>query len=276
MVREQMHMSAVDDAQLSSWFASCDINGNGYLDGSETARTENSAGVSIVDLLDDGLNNGIITQAQFLDGPGGAVIPEASIYLGGALPVTVGEPEPITIDGATWGMTLAGTSQIPVRVHPGILYGTSITMESSATVLGIPIPISDVETGISVLRVRESGGEPVTGYIVAEDGVEQPQFIAQLDLYMDAPDMQIQVNIPLLGGLIAVNHNIHSLPLTAIVKGPITFLEDGRILIEQTNLADIELVINVTSIAGNGAIKMLIPSGAMNLRLIGNPLKGRK
>ena len=253
-----------------------DINGNGYLDGSETARTENSAGVSIVDLLDDGLNNGIITQAQFLDGPGGAVIPEASIYLGGALPVTVGEPEPITIDGATWGMTLAGTSQIPVQVHPGILYGTSITMESSATVLGIPIPISDVETGISVLRVRESGGEPVTGYIVAEDGVEQPQFIAQLDLYMDAPDMQIQVNIPLLGGLIAVNHNIHSLPLTAIVKGPITFLEDGRILIEQTNLADIELVINVTSIAGNGAIKMLIPSGAMNLRLIGNPLKGRK
>lgn len=253
-----------------------DMNGNGYLDGSETERPENSAGVTIVDLVDDALNNGIITLAQFLDGPGGAVIPEARIYINGSLPVTVGEPEPITVDGTPWGMTIAGSSQIPVQVNPGILYGTSITMESAASVLGIPIPISDVQTGISILRVRESGGEPVTGYIVEEDGEDQPQFIAQLDLYMDAPDMEIQVNIPLLGGLIAVNHNIHSLPLTAIVKGPITFLGDGRILIEQVNLSEIELVINVTSIAGNGAIKMLIAPNAMNLRLIGNPLKGRK
>ena len=149
-------------------------------------------------------------------------------------------------------------------------------MDSSARVLGITIPIADVETGLSILRLRESGGEPVIGYIVEEEGVDQPQFIAQLDLYMDAPDMQIEVDIPLLGGLIAVNHNLHSLPLTAIVKGPVTFLDDGRILIEQLNLEDIELVINVSSIAGNGAIKMAIGANAMQLRLIGNPLKGRK
>ncbi|RLU01321.1 Ig-like domain-containing protein [Ketobacter sp.] len=253
-----------------------DLNGNGFVDGSETGHSENSAGVVIVPLDLDGITNGIITRAEFLDQPGGSVIPQANIYLSGALPVTVGEPEPLAIDGALWGMTLTGDSQIPVQVHPGILYGTSITMDSSARVLGITIPIADVETGLSILRLRQSGGEPVTGYIVQEAGEDQPQFIAQLDLYMDAPDMEIEVDIPLLGGLIAVNHNLHSLPLTAIVKGPITFLEDGRILIEQINVGAIELVINVSSIAGNGAIKMAIEANAMQLRLIGNPLKGRK
>ena len=256
-----------------------DQNGNGFVDGSETGRSENSAGVVIVPLDLDGLDNGIITRAEFLDAPGGSTIAQANIYISGALPVTVGEPEPISIDPSPWGMTLAGTSQIPVQVHPGILYGTSITMDSTAQVcIGfcITIPIADVETGVSILRLRESGGVPVTGYIVEEEGQAQPQFIAQLDLYMDAPDMEIEVDIPLLGGLIAVNHNLHSLPLTAIVKGPITFLDDGWILIEQLNLGDIELVINVSSIAGSGAIKMAIEANAMQLRLIGNPLKGRK
>lgn len=251
-----------------------DQNGNGFVDAGETGRVENSAGVGIVDLDLDGLNNGIITSAAFLDAVGGNPVTETNIYLSGSLPVTVGQPEPITIDGSLWGMTLAGTTQIPVRVHPGILYGTSIVMESSAEVLGIGIPISDVETGMSILRVRE-GGAPVYGYIVEEEGVAEPQFIAQLDLYMDAPDMEIEVNIPLLGGLIAVNHNLHSMPLTALVKGPITTLDDGRIQIEQSNITEIELVVNVTSIAGNGAIKMLIGAGGMQLKLIGNPLKGR-
>ena len=257
-----------------------DLNGNSAVDFSETERTQNSAGVEIVPFDLDGLDNGIITLARFLDQPGGVEISLASIYLNGALPVTVEQPEPLTIDGALWGMTIDGESQIPVRVHPGILYGTSITMESAAEVTIPPfppigIPISDVETGTSILRIREDGAA-VYGYIVEEVGVDAPQFIAQLDLYMDAPDMEIEVNIPLLGGLISVNHNIHSLPLTALVKGPITFLEDGRIQIEQVNVADIELEINVSSIAGSGALKMLIGASAMQLNVIGNPLKGRQ
>ena len=245
-----------------------DINGNGFVDSGETARAENSAAVSIVGI------GGIVSAASFLDAPGGSVIPEASIYLSGGLPVTIGQPEPLTIDGSVWGMTLAGASQIPVEVHPGVLYGTSITMDSTATVLFLDIPIADVATGMSVMRLRQSDG-PIRGYIVQEEGVEQPQFIARLDLYMDAPDMEIEVDIPLLGGLIAVNHSLHSLPLTAVVKGPVTFLDDGRVRIEQSNVDAINLDIDLTSIAGNGSVSLQIGAGGMRLNVIGNPLKGR-
>ncbi|MCG8312074.1 MAG: Ig-like domain-containing protein [Pseudomonadales bacterium] len=245
-----------------------DMNGNGFVDAGETARTENSAEVSIIGI------GGIVSAANFLDEPGGLVIPQASIYLSGGLPVTIGQPEPLTVDGSLWDMNLVGASQIPVEVHPGVLYGTSITMDSTATVLFIDIPIADVSTGMSVMRLRQSDG-PISGYIVQEEGVDQPQFIAQLDLYMDAPDMAIEVDIPLLGGLIAVNHSLHSLPLTAVVKGPVTFLNDGRVRIEQSNVDAINLDIDLTSIAGNGSVSLQIGAGGMQLNVIGNPLKGR-
>ena len=248
-----------------------DLNGNGYVDATETPRPENRAGVEISGF------SGIVTRAEFLDEPGGDVIEQASIYLSGGLPVTISPPEDITIDGATWDMTLTGDSQIPVQVHPGALYGTSITMDSEARVLNLfTIPIEDVSTGLSVMRLRETNGEPITGYIVEAEGEEQPQFIAQLDLYMDAADMEIQVDIPIFDELVAINHNIHSLPLTATVKGPITFLDDGRIKIEQANVDPINLTIEITSVAGNGSITLSIPAGAMQLQVIGNPLKGRR
>lgn len=239
-----------------------DINGNGFVNAGEVAQAANSAGVELTGIL-----GGIVTSATLLGDP--------TIYLNGTLPVTVGLPESLSVDGSPWGMAIAGDSQIPVRVNPGVLYGTSITMDSTATVLGLPIPIADVSTGVSILRLRESDG-PIMGYIVQEEGVDEPQFIAQLNLYMDAPDMRIQVDIPLLGGLITVNHNLHSLPLTALVKGPITFMPDGRLVIEQSNVAAMNLTINITSIAGNGSIGLRIPADTMRLRLIGAPLKGRR
>ena len=248
-----------------------DMNGNGFVDGSETARTENSAGVNVTSF------GGIVTAAS--------MVGDNNIYFNGALPVTVGEPEPLTIDGTPWGMTIAGSSQIPVRVHPGVLYGTSITMASTArvTALIIPInvPIEDTNTGINILRLRETGGNPITGYIVEEEGQDQPQFIAQLDLYMDAPDMTIRPDSAFLDSLSSVDHDLVSKPLTAIVKGPITFMDDGRIVIEQANVDNINLTINVEATVPLsplqfGTINLQIPANAMQLRLIGNPLKGRK
>jgi len=242
-----------------------DSNGSGFVDGGESAQAANSTQVTVLsDLL-----GGIVTAASIKG--------DSHIYLSGALPVTVGQPEPLTLDGSPWGMTLTGSSQIPVQVHPGILYGTSITMASEVTVLGLlPIPVADVKTGTTILRLRQASAQPITGYIVSEEGQAQPQFVTRLDLYMDAPDMVIKVDIPLLGGLITVNHNLHSLPLSATVKGPISFLEDGRIRIEQANVSAINLQIDVSSIAGNGSIPLQLPAGSMHLTLIGNPLKGRK
>lgn len=247
-----------------------DINGNGFLDAGETAREENSAAVSITGW------SGIVTSAS--------LIGDNKLYLNGTLPVTVGQPEPLTVDGAIWDMTLRGDSQIPVQINPGVLYGTSITMASAARVTALFIPIDvaieNTNTGLNILRLRESSG-PITGYIVEEEGQDQPQFIGQLDLYMDAPDMVIRPDSDFLNSLSSVSHDLVSKPLTAIVKGPVTFQEDGRIVIEQSNVAPIDIVVNVTAVVPlsplqMGAISLHIPAHAMKLRLIGTPLKGRR
>lgn len=247
-----------------------DINGNGFVNTGEVARVQNSAGVTVTGY------SGIVTSASLVGG--------STLYLSGSLPVTVGLPEPLSISGTTWGMSIAGDSQIPVRVNPGVLYGTSITMASSARVTALFIPINvaieNTNTGLSVLRLRETGG-PITGYIVQEDGVEAPQFVAQLNLYMDAPDMEIRPDSAFLDSLSSVAHDLRSKPLTAVVKGPITFMPDGRIVIEQSNVTPIDITINVTATVPlsplqTGAISLRIPAGAMKLRLIGNPLKGRR
>ncbi|MFZ5601378.1 MAG: hypothetical protein ACOY7J_02910, partial [Pseudomonadota bacterium] len=116
-------------------------------------------------------------------------------------------------------------------------------------------------------RLRETGG-PITGYIVQEAGVDEPQFVAQLNLYMDAPDMAI------LGGI--VSHNLHSSPLSVVIKGPVTFLADGRILIEPASVDPINLTVNISALGIPGNINLRIPGGGMQLRLIGSPLKGRR
>lgn len=228
---------------------STDSNGNGFVNGGEVAQPANRADVTVTGF------GGILSNVVLVGDP--------TIYLNGSLPVSVGQPEPLGIDGSTWGMTLAGESQIPVRINPGILYGTSIGLNASA----IGISIGLVNTGINVLRLRETGG-PITGYIVQEAGVDEPQFVAQLNLYMDAPDMAI------LGGI--VSHNLHSSPLSVVIKGPVSFLEDGRILIEPATVSPINLTVNITALGIPGNINLRIPGGGMQLRLIGSPLKGRR
>lgn len=226
-----------------------DINGNGFVNAGEVARVQNSAQVTVTG------TGGIVT--------GASVVGDNHLYLNGSLPVTVGLPEPLVVDGSTWGMTLAGTEQIPVRVNPGVLYGTSITLNAAA----IGISIGNVDTNINVLRLRETGS-PILGYIVEEAGVAEPQFIADMNLYMDAPDMSI------LGGL--ASHDLNSKSLRAVVRGPITFEEDGRIVITLANVAAINLTVNISALGLPGNINLRIPANAMKLRLIGNPLKGRR
>ena len=228
-----------------------DINGNGFLDSGESIQTANSVNVSVTGW------SGVVTSAS--------MVGDSHIYLSGSMPVVLSPPEPLTVDGTPWGMTIAGTSQIPVTVNPGILYGTSITIHTVAA--GI-LPI-DTPTNLNMLRLRESNGQPIVGYIVQEDGVAEPQFIAKMDLYMDAPDMTILSGVG--------THDVHSKEVAGVlVKGPITFQPDGRILIQPVNVNDINLTVNISALGLPGSISLQIPAGQMQLTLSGNPLKGRR
>lgn len=236
-----------------------DMNGNGFRDNGEVDTIENSATVRIAE------RSGIVTTAT-IDG-------SSTIFLSGTLPVTVGLPELLSLDKSNneWGVNIAGDYQIPVNINPSILYGTSIRMDVTAL---SALPINNIETGINILRLREIGS-PVTGYIVQEEGKEEPQFIGDLNLYMDAADMRISV-----AGIMSVYHNLHSYPIRAVVKGPVKFMGDGRIVIEQSNINPIVIKVEVSSVLsfliGDGSITLEIPANAMKLRLVGAPLKGRR
>lgn len=102
------------------------------------------------------------------------------------------------------------------------------------------------------------------GYIIDDGGT--PMLVAQLDLYMDAPDMSIALNL--------ADHDLHSKTLSMTLKGPVTFLPDGRIAITAENTADLPVTVNITSLVADGAVKMIVPAGEMKLRLVSPTLRG--
>jgi hypothetical protein len=92
--------------------------------------------------------------------------------------------------------------------------------------------------------------------------------VVTTQLYVDAPDLQI------LGGL--GSHNLHSYPLTVALKGPVTFLPDGRLQVATTNLTDTALNVTTTITlitAQTGTLNMTVPKGEFHLTLVGEPIK---
>jgi hypothetical protein len=146
-------------------------------------------------------------------------------------------------------------SCIPVTIAPEIMYATSVSMDANAI-----ITIS-TDTKTSVMRVREPASGPVTGYIYDDNG---PTMIVSLDLYMDAPDMSITLS----------SHDLHSKPLSATLKGPVTFLPDGRIAIAIASIADVPVTINISTPVGGANVNLIVPAGEMKLKLLSRPLRG--
>src|SRR5690606_13965419 len=117
-------------------------------------------------------------------------------------------------------------------------------------------------TGPQVMRLRyapDDNGErtrPIPGWI--RTGPTGPVFETSLDLYLDAPYLH-----PPLG----LSHNLKSYPLDGLsLSGPITFLEDGRMQIEQVSLGG--LPINVSIAGGAASVNLRIPEGGVNLTYI--------
>jgi hypothetical protein len=179
---------------------------------------------------------------------------QACMYLLGEMPVTMGElQQNCALPGG-----VQAASCVPVMMSPQAMLATSIAMDAT---VGLTI---GTDTGTSVMRIREPAAGPVMGYIVNEGGT--PMLVAQLDLYMDAPDMSIALNL--------ADHDLHSKPLSMTLKGPVTFLPDGRIAISAANTADLPVTVNITSLVADGAVKMVVPAGEMKLRLVSPILRG--
>lgn len=226
-----------------------DVNGSGFLDGGEAKRDANRAALNITD------TGGVVGSASF---NGDDCLPDidgtqACMYLSGAMPVEMGElttacPLP---DGTS------ATACIPVTMFPEAMYATSVSMKAS---VGISI---STDTGDSVMRIREPADGPVMGYIV-DGGSGTPELVATLDLYMDAPDMSITLS----------SHDLHSKALTVALRGPVTFLPNGRIAIALANTADVPVTVNIRALGLSGSVSMALPLGEMKLQLLSPPVRG--
>lgn len=167
-------------------------------------------------------------------------------------------------------------------IYPTHIIASSITAYT-VPVLGSAPP---APTGTQVLRIRYTcdaasvGGcdnaahGRVPGWIVAAANPQTaPSFYINLDLYMDAPQMQASVDI--FGIISKLSSNLHNYPLTMHLKGPLTFLPDGRLQISQIsqNKVNLNIVLGGVPLGLSAKVNLAIPTGATNLNYVGAPIE---
>lgn len=227
-----------------------DLNGSGTIDGVEVQVDTNQATMH-VDATD-----GKIASASFTSPDcAGVTSGDGCLFLTGSMSV---EMLPLQM-----GCTLPDGSMVatcmPVAIEPGLLYGTTAALNAVTNVFGINL---STDTKTAIMRVREPATGPVIGYIIDDNGT--PTMVVSLSLYMDAPDMSI----------LASSHDLHSKPLTLSLRGPLTFLADGRISIAVANTAAIPLTIHIdTTFAGGSNVFLTLPVGKMKLQLLSPALR---
>ncbi|MDX1803464.1 MAG: Ig-like domain-containing protein [Alcanivorax sp.] len=111
----------------------------------------------------------------------------------------------------------------------------------------------------------------VKGWIV--NGDNGPQFLTKLDLYLDSPKLSPKVYT--LGIETTLTHNQHSYPLSLSLAGDVSFLDDGRLQIEQIsqNPLDINVVLGNLPLGLTGTVYVSIPPGDTFLNYLSEPIK---
>ncbi len=239
-----------------------DQSGNGIIDPGEVENTANYTAMEITG------TSGVVKNAT-LKGPDCLTNRPGTqncISMHATLPVNVGEVLPNCPVDLQGNPSIVANPCVKVRVYPNSILATEMVMDSTAHVL-IDIPINDVHTGALLMRPREIG-EPAFGYILQEPGQPSPQFVIVQAIYMDAPNLVIQA-----AGFVNVNHDLHSKELAPVLKGPVSFRDDGRMDVDLRSLSDVPVVVNLSSGVGNGTINLLIPAGEMHITLAGPVLR---
>jgi hypothetical protein len=184
------------------------------------------------------------------------------IYLTSALDAAVGSD---VIDG-----------RVLVKLYPTTIYTSSVDVyvEIDPVLALIVQDIGAIPTGPMSMRMRfqkDSKGERnelIDGFIFTNDE-GQLTLETELDIYLDAPYLAPEI----LGS--TLNHNLRSFPINKLmVSGPITFLNDGRMQIEQSNIEDVTLKdINIYgTVAAIGYINMSVSMRIPNNGLLLNYL----
>ncbi|MDX2320164.1 MAG: Ig-like domain-containing protein [Moritella sp.] len=176
---------------------------------------------------------------------------KSKTYISGFMPTEVGEYDPIN-------------DRIPVKVHAQTLASSDVYVKT--TVIGI-LP-EEVPTNTMVMRplypVIDGKSAVPEGYIT-QDAEGNLQFSIDLRVYMDNPFMEPPLNS---------THNLHSYEINLNLQGPLTFLDDGRMNIQLTNLNQIDLDVEIVSLEFiKSYMTMSIMPGDMSLQQLSLPMK---
>jgi hypothetical protein len=203
-----------------------------------------------------------VTGAQIGCEVGESCPSEKFIYFTSALDVAVDSD---VIDG-----------RVLVKLYPTTLYTSSadVYVDINPTLALIVGNIGAIPTGPMSMRMRfqkDSNGERndlIDAFIFTNDK-GQLTLETELDIYLDAPYLAPEI----MGS--TLNHNIRSFPIDKLkLRGPITFLDDGRMQIAQRNIEDVTLEginINgtVAAIANmNMTLSMRIPKNELFLNYL--------
>ncbi|MEO6773491.1 MAG: Ig-like domain-containing protein [Kofleriaceae bacterium] len=227
-----------------------DLNGSSTVDGTEATEDANRTAMHISS------TSGAVSSAKFTTGQCmGGQQNDGCMYINGSMAT---ELLPIQMGCALPDGTMVPVCQ-PVAIAPGVMFGTAVGMDAVAT-LGITLSTS---TDTSIMRIREPATGPITGYVYDDGG--SPAMMVKLDLYMDAPDMSITLS----------THDLHSKPVSLMLEGPVSFTPDGRMSIAVANVADVPIVIHIsTTLAGASTVALTLPAGQMKLQLLSAALRG--
>jgi hypothetical protein len=234
-----------------------DLNGNGFIDGSETLVLQNQAAYEISGF------GGIVTNATL---NGDDCMPERQgkqvcVAVHATLPVDIQQLLtncPVDLDG---NMSNAAKPCIQTHLFPTTLLYSSLSMNTTA--LGL-IPVDNIDTGQVFVRVLEPNG-PSYGYIIADASASAPQYVINNDVLIDAPDLKIADGL--------VTHDLHSKPLRTTLRGPVTFRADGRMDVALRNTQDLTITVNITALGLPGYVELRIPASTMPVTLGGRTLR---
>ena len=108
---------------------------------------------------------------------------------------------------------------------------------------------------------------PTVGYITWDDSKQQATINTTMNVYLDAPGLA-----PKILGL-ELETNMHSLPLTIELEGPVNFMEDGRMEISLSNKDTVDIDVVIESFLGDSDVFLKIPKNALSINMVSKMTK---
>jgi hypothetical protein len=162
---------------------------------------------------------------------------------------------------------------LKVLIWPGQIMTTDLAISIQ---LGTSTTTAISTTGGNLLRMRYEEGEngqreqPITAWI--QDGPDEKSVLtAEVDLYLDALELQDNVSNTLIGS----STNLISFPIKITLSGEVSFSSDGRMRIEQMNNNDVDIVVKLYNPQGVQSLNLplRLPAGGTLLQYISQPIK---